>query len=350
MRKSVIALTAGAVVCAAAAGVIRFKMVPDAERVQDDQNTVVHYAGTVSYLDQKAAASGDLAHAFVKDAPFTAVETVKAAGMHGNVAVLSDVTKIDGAGGVLGDPSSVWAVDRTTLMPASAPAGSGAADHKGLAVGFAFSPGAHDYPWWDGATGTQATAKYVRSEQHAGRSTYVFTVDVAGALKDPGMLTQLPPAVPAQMLEGLASIVAPDQAGTLAALLPKGADAQVPITYSVSTKTTMWVDQLSGTTVDADSRQTVTAQLKTVLATVPLTAVVDAHTKMSPQGVADAVKQSKDDESKLLWEGEAAPIGLAAAALLLAGGAVWAGLRKPRSGAGASSAGARATEAVPAEG
>jgi len=48
MRKSVIALTAGAVVCAAVAGVIRFKMVPDAERVQNDQLSVIHYTGTAA--------------------------------------------------------------------------------------------------------------------------------------------------------------------------------------------------------------------------------------------------------------------------------------------------------------
>jgi hypothetical protein len=328
MRKSVLAFTAGAVVCAVAAGVIRFKMVPDAERVQSDQNTVTRYAGTASYLDQRAVAGGELANAFVKDAPFTAVETVKAVGMHGDVAVLSDVTKIDGAGGVLGNPSDTWAVDRKTLMPATAPAGIAADAHQGLAVGFAFSPGTHDYPWWDGATGTQATAKYTRSESHAGRSTYVFTVEVSGALKDKGTLAQLPPAVPVSVLKGLAATMAPDLQGALAALLPPGGDSVlVPLTYTASTKTTMWVDQLTGTTVDADSHQTVTAQMKSKLGTVPLTAVLDVDTKMSPAGIADAVKQSKDDQSQLLWEGTVAPVALVILALALIAGAMAAGRR-----------------------
>ena len=336
MRRSVLAFAAGAVVCAAVAGVIRFKLVPDAERVQSDQNTVTRYAGTASYLDQHAVAGGDLAHAFVKGAPFTAVETVKAIGMHGDVAVLSDVTAINGAGGVLGDPAATWAVDRKTLMPAPAPAGVAADAHQGLAVGFAFGPGKHDYPWWDGATGTQTTAKYVRGENHVGRSTYVFTVDVSGALKDPGTLGQLPPAVPVSVLKGLAATMAPDLQGALAALLPPGGDSvMVPLSYTSATKTTMWVDQLSGTTVDADAHQTVTAEMKSKLGTVPLTAVLDVDTKMSPQGIADAVRQSKDDESKLLWEGTVAPAALAVLALAMVVGAVLMG-RRGRGGVGAA--------------
>jgi hypothetical protein len=328
MRRSVLVFAAGAVVCAAVAGVIRFKMVPDAERVQSDQNTVIRYSGTASYLDQRAVAGGDLANAFVKGAPFTAVETVKAIGMHGDVVVLSDVTAINGAGGVLGNPSATWAVNRKTLMPAAAPAGVKADPHQGLAVGFAFAPGAHDYPWWDGATATQATAKYVRSESHVGRSTYVYTVDVSGALKDPGTLAQLPPAVPVSVLKGLAATMAPDMQGALSALLPPGGDSvMVPLTYTSTTKTTMWVDKLSGTTVDADAHQTVTAQMKSKIGTVPLAAVLDVDTKMSPAGIADAVKQSKDDQSQLLWEGTAAPLALVILAVAFIVGAVVVGRR-----------------------
>ena len=320
MRKSVLVLAAGAVVCAAVAGVIRFKVVPDSERVQSDQNTVTRYTGTASYLDQQAVASGDLAHAFVKDAPFTAVETVKAIGMQGDVAILSDVTAINGAGGVLGNPAATWAVNSKTLMPEPLPAGD---DHQGLAVGFAFSPGKHDYPWWDGATVTKATAKYVRSESHVGRSTYVYTVDVSGPLKDPGTLGRLPREVPAGVLKGLAAAIAPDLRGELAAVLPAGGDSMpVHLTCSSSTTSTMWADQLSGTTVDADSRQTVTAQLTSPLGPIPLSTVLDVDAKMSPASIADAVKQSKDDQSQLLWEGTVAPLALVVLALALIVGAV----------------------------
>lgn len=168
-------------------------------------------------------------------------------------------------------------------------------------MGFAFAPGAHDYAWWDGATATQATAKYVRSESHVGRSTYVYVVDVSGPLKDPGTVALLPPG---------------------------GDNVMVPLTYSSATKTTVWVDKLSGTTVDADAHQTVTAQMKSKIGTVPLSAVLDVDTKMSPAGIADAVKQSKDDQSQLLWEGVVAPLALVILAAAFVVGAVVAGRRR----------------------
>ncbi|GAA1949206.1 porin PorA family protein [Catenulispora subtropica] len=322
MRKAAIALTAGAVVCAAAAAYIRFVMVPDAEQVQSDTHTVNHYTGTASFLDPKALASGDLAHVFSKDVPFTAVEDFRTASLHGGTAVLTDATTTAGpAAPALGDSTVTWAVDRKTLMPAAAPSGTTAVEHKGLSVGFPFAPKARDYPYWDGGTGKQATAKYVRTEQHAGRTAYVYTVDVTGALADKGIQAKVPQSVPSEVLKSLAATLAPDQAGALSLLLPKdGGD--VPLTYSSTTKGTMWVDKFDGTTLDADNQQTVTAQLKSPLGEVPLTAVLDVHTKYSPQGVADSVKQSKDNQSRMLWEGDVAPGALAVVALGLLAGAV----------------------------
>jgi hypothetical protein len=162
-------------------------------------------------------------------------------------------------------------------------------------------------------------------------------------------LAQLPPAVPAAVLKGLAATVAPDLQGALSALLPPGGDSvMVPLTYMSTTKTTMWVDKPSGTTVDADSRQTVTAQLSTKLGTVPLTAVLDVDTKMSPAGIADAVKQSKDDESKLLWEGLVAPLALAVLAVAFIVGAVLMGRRGRVAGA-AGAAGPAGTSGAGAD-
>jgi len=76
--------------------------------------------------------------------------------------------------------------------------------------------------------------------------------------------------------------------------------------------------------------------MKSKLGTIPLTAVLDVDTKMSPAGIADAVKQSKDDQSKLLWEGTVAPLALAVLAVAFIVGAVMAGRRGGRSSGGAT--------------
>src|SRR5947209_7980973 len=96
MRKAAIALTVGAVVFAGAAGYIRLVMVPDAEQVQSDTHTVNRYSGTASYLDTRAVAAADFAHAFAKDVPFTAVEDFKTAKMYGQSAVITDATTTSG--------------------------------------------------------------------------------------------------------------------------------------------------------------------------------------------------------------------------------------------------------------
>jgi len=67
--------------------------------------------------------------------------------------------------------------------------------------------------------------------------------------------------------------------------------------------------------------------------------VLDVKTAMSPQGIADAVKQAKHHESQLLWEGTVAPAALAVLAVLLLGGAVWAGRRRSAPAGGAAGAG-----------
>jgi Porin PorA len=91
----------------------------------------------------------------------------------------------------------------------------------------------------------------------------------------------------------------------------------------------MWVDQLTGTTVDAQSTQTITAAMKSPIGTIPLTAVLTAQTDMSPAGVALAVKNSKDDQSKLALLGTDLPVGLTVVAVAMLAGAAWLFRRRP---------------------
>src|SRR2546423_11685181 len=152
MRKAGIALLTGAIACAAAWAYIRFVMVPDAEQVQSDPHTVNHYAGTASFLDTQTIATGDLAHAFKKEVPFTAVEDFKTASLHGGTAVITDATTVSGpAAPALASTTVNWAVDRKTLLPAAAPAGSDAVDPQGPGGGLPVDPRAQDYPWWGDA-------------------------------------------------------------------------------------------------------------------------------------------------------------------------------------------------------
>jgi hypothetical protein len=342
MRKSAIALISGAVVAGVAAGAIRFVLVPSQEQVQSSTNQVEHYAGTATFLDQTKVASGDLANAFASDVPFTADETYKTMSLHGGTAVMSDTTATAGpAAPVLGSGTAIWAVDRKTLLPATAPAGSNALPHQGLVVGFAFGPEKKDYPWWDSATESQATAKYTGSEQHAGVSTYVYEVDAVGPAKAQSIVAKLPTTIPQLVLKGLAQQLGGAQAAALGLVLPKdGSD--VALAYVAETKTKTWIEQTTGETIESQQTETVTAQMKTPVGVVPLTSVLTVKLDSTPAGVAADAKKAKDDNSKLLWVGTVLPAALGLLALVLLVLGVMTGRRKPA----AVAVGAPVTEAA----
>jgi hypothetical protein len=321
------------VVAGAVAGTVRFVLVPSREQVTSSTNQVEHYAGTVSFLNQQAVASGDLANAFAKDVPFTADEAYKTLSLSGGTAVMSDITTTAGPGAaVLGNGSSVWALDRKTLLPATPPAGSKAQAHEGLVVGFAFGPEKKDYPWWDSATQSQATAKYTRSEQHAGVSTYVYTIDATGPAREASLTAKLPTTIPQAVLKGLASTLGGAQAQLLALALPKdGSD--VALSYAAETKTTTWIDQKTGETIESQQTETVTAQMKTPVGVVPLTSVLSVNLNSTPAGVAADAKKAQDDGSQLLWIGTVLPAALAVLAVVMLGLAVLGLRRRPAAAA-----------------
>lgn len=339
MRKSALALVAGAVIAGAVAGAVRFVVVPSQEVVQSSTDTTEHYAGTVTFLDQTAVASGDLANAFKKDVPFTADERYKTVSLSGNTAVMSDTTTSAGpAAAVLGNGSSIWAVDKKTLLPVTAPAGSNAQPHQGLVVGFAFGPKQQDYPWWDSATESQATAKFSGAEKHAGQDTYVYTIDAKGPAKAQSITAKLPATIPQAVLGGLAQTLGAAQAQALALVLPKdGSD--VALSYVAETKTKTWIDKVTGETIESQQTETVTAEMKTPVGMVPLTPVLTVTLNSTPAGVAADAKKANDDNSKLMTLGTVLPAGLAVLAVLLLAGAVLVARRKPAAAAAAAGAG-----------
>ncbi|MBR7837388.1 DUF3068 domain-containing protein [Actinospica durhamensis] len=345
MRKSTAAFVAGAVFLAGTAGVIRFVVLPGQERVQSSTNTTMDYAGSASFLDMKAVAAGNLEQAFAKDVPFTATEQYKTVAINGGEALMSDATTISGpAAAALGNQQALWSVDRTSLQPAAIPAGSGALAHTGLAIGFPVHPAAADAQWWDSATQTAGTAKYVTTEEHGGRSTYLFTVDINGAVKDPGLLSKFPASVPSTLLTALASTMPTSQQQLLASAMPAGTPVvTVPLTYTVDTKESMWIDTVTGETIDATQTQAVTAQMTTPAGAVPLVPVLTVDLKMPPAAVSAAADKASSDAGKILWLGTATPIALAILALALLAAAIWT-IRKGAEGGKRETAREAATE------
>jgi len=313
MRKSALLLGAGGVLLLAAAAAARFTVLPEIHQVPADLDTTIHYAGTATMLNASALASGDLAHAFATGVPVTAV--------HGTTAVMSNAVVVTGADkSTLLGSQHVYALDRVTLEAVTPPAGSEAEPATGLVLGFPLTPKATDYQYWDTTTQTATPAKYTRTETHAGRDTFVYIVQAAGPVKDPKTLAALPANLPKATLAGLATALPPAQQAALAPFLPQLPDV-LPLSYTSVTETTFWVDTATGSVLETQQKQTITAGLSSPAGSLPLAAVVELNLKTADADVTSGAATAADAQQALTLIGVVAPLVLAVlgvALLLLA--------------------------------
>jgi hypothetical protein len=326
VRKAVLFSASGAVVLLAAAAVLRFVVVPNLLQLPADTDTTLRYTGTADLVDQAALASGDLAKAMRSGVPVTVDQRVRVLSTKGDTAVVSDETTVNANGSKLSEMKHTWAVDRKTLHAVPAPAGTTVNAHEGLVAGFPLQPAARDYPYWDYPTQTRVTAKYERTERHADRDTYVYTMHAAGPLKEP--LPGLPATLPKQVLLTFAAALPPAMQQGLqaqAALLPD----QLPIAYASTADATFWVDQATGYVVDVNQKQAVSASLSLGGTNVPLATVFALDIKFAPETVTATSKDAAAAEQGLFLIGTAGPAGLVGFGVLLLIVAIISMRRKP---------------------
>ena len=286
MRKSAVGLAAGAVVLLAASAVVRYAVLPAVDRVPADLDTTSSYAGTLSMVNPTAMASGDAVHAVLTNVPVTVKQRVKTVKVSGSTAIMSDdLTVLAADGTALITGNHMYAVDRTTLETAPAPAGSKVDSSSGLPVSFPVTPEKKDYQWWDATTVTSAPAKYTGTETRQSRRTYVYTATNTGPVKDSGSIGSLPTSLPKAALGVIAGYL-PDALKRLLtssmSLLPD----TLKLTYSSTTDTTLWVDSATGTVIDVHEKQVVTANLALPFATgtaLPSVLTLDVHSTERPR-------------------------------------------------------------------
>ena len=320
MRKSALLLGAGGVLLLAAAAAVRFTVLPQVHQVPATLDTTIHYSGTATMLNAAALANGDLAHAFATGVPVTAVQEVKVTAIHDTTAVMPSAVVVTGADkSTLLGSQHVYALDRVTLEAVTPPAGSEAEPATGLVLGFPLTPKAIDYQYWDTTTQAATPAKYTRAETHAGRDTFVYIVKASGPVKDPKTLAVLPANLPKAALAGLATALPAAQQEMLAPLLPQLPDS-LPLSYTSVTDTTFWVDTATGSVLETQQKQTITAALSGPTGSLPLAAVVDLNLKTADADVTSGAATAADAQRALTLIGVVTPLVLAVLgiALLLA--------------------------------
>ncbi|MFF0501940.1 porin PorA family protein [Nocardia aobensis] len=281
-KSSIILMVVGVLLIVLAAGV-RFVAVPVASKLPGNTDITTHYSGKASLLNAQALQTGDTAHAFLKDQDITMDRRVYVSATTSDTAVVHDDTTAKVAGQTLPD-NHTYAVDRTALTVAQAPANTVVEHQSGYAVGLPIHPKADDsYALYDSATQLSSPMKYIGAESRGGRSVYHYESTAAGDVKDDSLLKTLPSALPSSLAPALAPSLPPEtqQALVSAGPLPP----TVPLEYQSSTTYGVWVDEQLGVPVDASVHRTITALANLGPRPLTLLPVLDTNVRSTPDSV-----------------------------------------------------------------
>jgi len=314
----------------AAALVVKFVILPGQAQWPDDVDSTRTYDGTLHVmLNPQALAAMDLANLFLRDVPITNSRHVTTEEVQGSKAIVREVAKMFGPGGQELQGSDTWyAIDRVTMEAVSREAVSGfrdsdkVTDREGLVIGFPIGTEAKEYDGWSSDFQQTLEVSYVKTEERAGLDTYVFESSSSPReTLDPEMLAIFPPAIPKEVLVGLAQTLELPAAmsAQFAAILPELPNP-VPLKYTYEYETTYWVEPTTGVLVDYDKHEAykVALQLAGLPAPVPITPVFEQSYHTSAASIEDAAKDARDAKGQLNTFGTTIPLALGVVGLVLA--------------------------------
>jgi hypothetical protein len=325
-RRLPIALALLGVLLVAAAGVVRFGVLPAAAKLPAGTNTTNVYQGTARVLlNQAALAPGSTAPLLLENLPLQIKETVRVLKANGSAAVVDYRATGSAAGKSLPGLDNRYAVDRTTLAPTTSILGKGLTAARGLTISFPIGTARHDYTGWVQDTGTTTPLRFAGtatsvalptatgSRSYAlGFAAYVFEQKTPPALiTDPQELASLPRGVPKAEIPALVGrlhLPATEVArlGSAFAKLPK----VIPLAYTYSANFTYWVAPRDGVVVDLQATETRAVELPANLVGVamPIATVSQFVYTDTPQTLQSAIHEARNDSSALTLLGTTVPL------------------------------------------
>lgn len=329
VRKLGVALGVLGLLLVAAAAILKFAIFPSQAQLPSDTHKVRQYSGTASVmLNPAAITSGDLSKLVMRNEPITIDRTVKVTDTSGQKAVVNDARVLKASDGTqLNATDYTYAVDRKSLEPVEPFGGAQAVPDDALTVSWPIGTDKHDYTAYVVDTQGTVPAKYSGEEKVNGLTTYVFKTNVSPAkITEPKVLASYPTTLPKSMLSVLPQALgySAAQTATLAKLLTVMPNP-VPISYMYSGQTTLWIAPDTGAIVKTTKSETRTAVLNVpgVAQPVTLAPVMSLTYTQTPNSVAEAVSDAKDDASAMTLYGTTLPlIGLIVGVVSIAAGAV----------------------------
>ncbi len=314
--------------------ILQFSIIPDQAQFPDDVERTRVYEGELAVLlNAEALAAGDLASVFIRDVPITIDRQVETEEVDGGLAIVSDVSVLNGPAGPIQSSEDIYAIDRKTMESvANFSADDRVIEREGLVIGFPIGTEAADYVGFNGDTLETNTLSYVGTSEVNGLDTMQFSAASGpDVITDPVLLAQFPAALPKALIEGLLPALGlPDEAlAQFAELLPVLPDP-VPLTYTYSYSTEYQVEPDSGMLVDYSKLESRVAAINVGDQLVPVTEVMNLQYELADVSIADAVSEAEDARGQLFWLGKVLPYAtIAIGALLLAVGVVMMNRRRP---------------------
>ncbi|WP_406284931.1 porin PorA family protein [Embleya sp. NBC_00896] len=306
-------------------------------RVPDDTDAKRSYAGSFrTLLDAQEVAKGNLVAAVKRDVPLAVERTVKVEETSGDKALVSDTRTTSAAGNPVEKTDWKYAVDRKTLQPVTShPADWTVVDAQGLTVSWPLGAKKRTYTGWRPETKTTTPLTYTRTESKSGVSTYVYEASLPPTrITDSQVLAGLPPAVPQTTLALVAQLGTLSDAAKqqLAALLPTLGNP-VPLSYTLASADTFWIEPETGIVVDTQrSQQRVAGVIAPSSgAFLPLLPVSEVFYQQTPESVKAAADDANDGHDVIMLVGTILPIVVGVVGALLIAAALLIRRRRPRS-------------------
>jgi uncharacterized membrane protein len=294
VRRSSIVLAVIGIVLIVLGVLVRFVVVPLATKLPGSTNLGVTYSGTATLLNSSALVSGDTKHVIATNVPTTVDRRLKVTSVRGDTAIVSDDLTIHAGSQTL--PSDhTYALDRTTLEGVTAPPGISVEPSRGaLSSTFPIGPRTDSsYRYYDSTTRGIVPISYAGHASRDGRTVNVYKIASTGAVKDPGLLKLLPPALPKKLIGSLAPLLpAAVQAKITPATLAALPDP-IPLSYTGTTHIVAYVDSQTGVPIDETVSEQVVVNVAAgahALSLIPVLALDFHATPASVQYLASKAK------------------------------------------------------------
>ena len=247
VRRSSIVLAVIGIIVIVLGVLVRFVVVPVATKLPGSTNLGVTYSGTATLLNSSALQSGDTKNVIATNVPVTVDRQLKVTSIRGDTAIVSDDLTIHAGSQTL--PSDhTYALNRTTLEGVTPPAGVSVEPSVGaLSSMFPIGPAANSsYRYYDSTTRNIVPISYTGHATRAGRSVNLYTISSAGAVKDPGLLKMLPPALPKKLIAGLAPLLPAAERAKFTPAVLSALPNPIPLSYTGTTSIVAAVDSQTG--------------------------------------------------------------------------------------------------------